>query len=103
MIPGLPGNVFLCGEIYMLGGSEALLRAGGQQVCTAIGTDSGQKNCRRQLRQTEQRKAQGRQPAGRKMAFWVFAAGAPKAVRSLAQGVQSYIHNCDTYIAAPFR
>ena len=34
MILGLPGNVFLCGEIYMLGGSEALLRAGGQQVCT---------------------------------------------------------------------
>ena len=103
MIPGLPETVFLCGEIYMRCRSEALLRAGGQQACAAIGTGSGQKSCRRQLRQTGQRKAQGRQPAGRKMVFWAFTTGALKAVRSLAQGVQSYIHNCDTYIAAPFR
>ena len=42
--PGTAGEcIFVRGEIYMLGGSQALLRAEGQQVCAAIGTDSGQK------------------------------------------------------------
>ena len=32
--PGAAGEcIFMRGEIFMLGGSEALLRAGGQQVC----------------------------------------------------------------------
>lgn len=33
--PGAAGECILCGEILLLGGSEALLRAGGQQVCAA--------------------------------------------------------------------
>ena len=44
--PGTAGEcIFVRGEIYMLGGSQALLRAEGQQACTAIGTGSGQKGC----------------------------------------------------------
>ncbi len=31
--PGAAGECILCGEILLLGGSEALLRAGGQQAC----------------------------------------------------------------------
>ena len=48
-------------------------------------------------------KHKGDSPLEERWSFGVFTTGALKAVRSLAQGVQSYIHNCDTYIAAPFR
>ena len=102
MIPGLPGNVFLCGKIFCWE-SEALLRAGGQQACTAIGTGSGQKAAAGNSAKQGSAKHKGDSPLEERWSFGAFTTGVPKAVRSLAQGVQSYIHNCDTYIAAPFR
>lgn len=98
MIPGLSGNVFLCGAALKLccgqEGSRAvqrLERAAGKKA--AAGNSAKQGSA----------KHKGDSPLEERWSFGAFTAGALKAVRSLAQGVQSYIHNCDTYIAAPFR
>ena len=97
MIPGLPEDVFLCGAGLKLccgqEGSRSVQRERAAGKKTAAGNSAKQGSA----------KHKGDSPLEERWSFGAFTAGAPKAVRSLAQGVQSYIHNCDTYIAAPFR
>lgn len=102
MIPGLPGNVFCAERFFCWVG----LKLGcGQEGSRPVQWEraAGKKTAAGNSAKQGSAKHKGDSPLEERWSFGAFTTGALKAVRSLAQGVQSYIHNCDTYIAVPFR
>lgn len=90
-------------EDFFAGGLKLCCGQEGSRAVQRLERAAGKKTAAGNSAKQGSAKHKGDSPLEERWSFGAFTAGALKAVRSLAQGVQSYIHNCDTYIAAPFR